>query len=300
LKYSDIIFMKNRNFMMKKLLFMLCAVTLMTSCEKAISIESENEVMADGNLTVKIFEIEHTPFASLTRAAASNACTRLNFAVYDEEGTRVQQINQTVEKEPFGAASFQLESGNYQLAVVGHCSKSNPTMTKAEKIQFTNSTGYTDTFLYSTDVTIGEEPLDMQVSLQRIVSLCRFVITDDYPENVKQMKFYYTGGSGAFNAKTGLGSVNSKQTVTYDVKDGVKQFDLYTFLHAKDSSISLKVTALGENETVLRERDFDVPMSQNQITWLSGAFFSGSSSSSSGNVQVDVDTNWAGENHVTF
>ena len=38
----------------------------------------------------------------------------------------------------------------------------------------------------------------------------RFVLTDDIPSDVKKMQFYYTGGSGAFNALTGLGSVNSK------------------------------------------------------------------------------------------
>ncbi len=285
---------------MKKLLFFICAITLLTSCEKAITVESENEENLTGNLIVKVFEIEHTPFAAITREAAANACTRLNYAVYDAEGTRVQQINQTSDKEPFGKASFQLEAGNYKVVVVGHSSKSNPTMTNAAKIQFTNATGYTDTFLYSTDVTIGDEPVELQGSLSRIVSLCRFVVTDEFPEGVAKMQFYYTGGSGAFNASTGLGSVNSKQTVTYDVKDGVKQFDLYTFLHATESAISLKVTALDSSDNVLRERDFDVPLIQNQITWLSGAFFSGSSSSSSADVQVDVDTSWAGENHVTF
>lgn len=34
------------------------------------------------------------------------------------------------------------------------------------------------------------------------------------PSDVRKMQFYYTGGSGAFNAATGLGSVASKQTVT--------------------------------------------------------------------------------------
>ncbi len=285
---------------MKKVLFLMSMVVMLASCEKAITTDSENEESAAGNLTVKVFEIEHTPFTAITREAVINACTRLNYAVYDEEGDRVDHGFQTSDKEPFGVKSFQLEAGNYQLVVVGSSSGRNPTMTNPAKIQFTNSTGYTDTFLYNKDITIGEEPLELQVSLQRIVSLCRFVVTDDIPENVKQMKFYYTGGSGAFDASTGLGSVNSKQTVIYEVQDGVKQFDLYTFLHDKESAISLKVTALGDNETILRERDFDVPMTQNQITWLSGAFFTGASSSSSADVQVDVNTNWAGESHVTF
>ena len=202
----------------------------------------------------------------------------------------------------FGRVSFQLESGTYQLVVVGHSSSSNPTMTNPAKIQFTNSTGYTDTFLYYGEVTVGEEAVDRQVSLDRIVVRCSFVLTDEaIPADVKKLQFYYTGGSGAFNAATGLGSVASKQTVTFDVTSGTqKQFDLYTFLHDLSDTIALKVTALDASGNVLYERDFDVPMEQNHITWLSGAFFNGSGSSSTSVTGVTVNTDWAGETHLTF
>lgn len=129
-------------------------------------------------MRVSVFQIEKTPFSSLTRAneAASNVCTRLNFAVYDIDGSRVKQLNQTSDMADFGHASFQLEEGTYQLVVVGHSSSGNPTMTNPAKIQFTNSTGYTDTFLCYGEVTIGEEAVDLQVSLDRIVAFCRFVV----------------------------------------------------------------------------------------------------------------------------
>ncbi len=286
---------------MKKYFYMLCFIMTILSCEKSIVPESDTTSdVVKGNLLVTVFEIEHTPFSSITRTALKDMCTRLNFAIYDEEGLRIQQVNQTKDKEDFGTASFQLEPGEYMLVVVAHSSSGNPTMTNPSKIQFTNSTGYTDTFFYCTNVTIGDEDVTKQASLERNVSLCRFVITDDYPESVANMKFYYTGGSGAFNAKTGLGSVNSKQTVTCDIKDGKKQFDLYTFLHEKEGSITLKVTALDNGENVLREREFDVPLYQNQITWVSGALFNGSGSSSISISGVDVNTDWAGEHYITF
>jgi hypothetical protein len=95
--------------------------------------------------------------------------------------------------------------------------------------------------------------------------------------------------------------VNSKQTVTYDVTTvSEKQFDLYTFLHEPSDGIALKVTALDANGNELYNREFDVPMQQNNITWLSGAFFSGSSSSSTTITGVTVNTDWAGETHLTF
>ena len=286
----------------------LCTLLALSSCEKAIlqddSVVSGSAADKDANLTVTVFEIEKTPFGSLTRAGQqpiSAVCTRLNFAIYDEDGSRVKQVNQTKETTNYGTAHFQLEPGDYTLVVVGHSSNGNPTMTNLNKIQFTNAQGYTETFLCCATVTIAEDPVEVQVSLDRIVSMCRFVLTDDIPSDVKKLQFYYTGGSGAFNALTGFGSVNSKQTVTFDVSSNPqKQFDLYTFLHEAESDISLKVTALDNDDNVLYERDFDVPMQQNHITWLTGAFFNGSGSSSITITGVTVNTDWAGETHLTF
>ena len=283
-------------------LCLIVALCALVSCEQPFLGEDESEVTG-GNLTVRVFQIEKTPFAGLTRGVDSvgEVCTRLNYAVYDEDGSRVKQVNQTSDAENFGTISFRLEAGDYMVVVVAHSANGNPKMTNSAKIQFSNATGYTDTFLCSGDVSINDEPVDMQVSLDRIASMCRFVITDDsIPAEVKKMQFYYTGGSGAFDASTGLGSVNSKQVMTFDVGQDQKQFDLYTFLHESSSAISLKVTALDANDNVLYEREFDVPMEQNHITWLSGAYFNGSGSSASANIGVTVNTDWAGDIHLTF
>ena len=278
----------------------IVALSVMVSCEKPLmGVESDEP---EGNLKVTVFEMEKTPFGSLTRVAepASVMCKRLNFAIYTLDGTRVKQVNQTSDAAEFGTASFQLEEGDYQVVVVGHSSNGNPTMTDPSCIKFTNAQGYTDTYLCSGVVTIGAEPMDFQVSLDRIVALCRFVITDDFPADVKQMRFYYTGGSGAFDANTGLGCVNSKQDVKFSIATGQKQFDLYTFLHDVEGTIHLTVTGLDAAGNELYNRQFDVPMQQNYITWLTGAFFNGSGSSSTTIGGVTVNTDWAGETHITF
>ena len=282
------------------MIFALFALLVLCACEQPLVSEekpSENE----NNLRVSVFEIEKTPFASHTRGeSASEICTHLNFAVYTIEGTRVKQVNQTSDAANFGTASFQLEEGDYLLVVVGHSSGGNPTMTDPTCIKFTNAQGYSDTFLYCSNITIGEESVDEQVSLDRIVALCRFVITDDFPADVTRMRFYYTGGSGAFDATTGLGCVKSKQDLKFDVTSGQKQFDLYTFLHDTEGIIHLTVTAYDENDNILNEREFDVPMEQNHITWLSGDYFSGSGSSATTFTGITVNTDWAGETHLNF
>lgn len=281
-----------------KVLLFLFVVLPLTSCEKPLITESTDGQEPDGNLVVSVFQIEQTPFESLTRTTAADVCTRLNYAVYALDGTRVKQVNQKSEDGGFGVASFQLEQGNYQLVVVAHSSNGNPAMTDPTCIKFTNAQGYTDTFLSTSDITISDEQVGMDVSLHRIVSLCRFVITDNYPADVARMRFYYTGGSGAFDANTGLGCVNSKQSLFFDVSSGQKQFDLYTFLHDTEGTIHLLATAYDAGNNVLYEREFDVPLVQNKMTWLSGPFFSGTTSSST--FSVVINTDWAGEYHLTF
>ncbi len=287
-----------------------CAVVAFISCEKPLLVEEDSTGDVDGNLTVRVYDIEKTPFQHFSRTATapstraekpvSEACTRLNYAVYTLDGNRVKQINQTVDMNNFGTASFQLETGDYFLVVVGHSSAGNPTMTDPYNIKFTNALGYTDTFLCAANITIDDEPVDVDASLIRIVSLCRFVITDDIPADITTLRFYYTGGSGTFDATTGLGSVNSKQDVKYEVTADRREFDLYTFLHDTEGTIHLTVSALDASGSERYSRDFNVPMEQNHITWISGAYFSGSGSSSFDISGITVNTDWAGETHITF
>ena len=240
---------------MKHVVTILLLLMVFVSCEKPLPSDSDSEdsqeVKADDNLVVSI------PVDGLS-------FTRLNFAVYDMTGTRVKQVNQTSAAAVFGKASFQLTPGDYNLVVVAHSSDGNPTMTDPKKIQFKNTQGFTDTFLYYGPVTIGDERVSLLVTTKRIVALCRFVLTDDYPAGAAKMRFYYTGGSGAFDATTGLGCVNSKQDVKFDVTDGQKQFDLYTYLHDTEGTIRLVVTVLDISDVELYQRTFDVQRTESR------------------------------------
>ena len=284
---------------------MMAFTTVLTvlcySCEKPVLDNDTEGTGEQANLILSVKGFNVIPFDDTRSSiAVGDYCSRLNFVVY-QDGKKLKAVNQEKGASGFGQVAITLEPGSYQVLVLAHSANGNPVLSDATKIQFTNATGYTDTYIYYSEVTIGEDAVDMQVSLDRIVALCRFVVTDDIPADVCKMQFYYTGGSGAFDAATGLGSVASKQTVTVDVTDGSqKQFDLYTFLHELSDNIALKVTALDASGNVLYERSFDVPMEQNHITWLSGAFFNGSGSSSTTITGVTVNTDWAGETHLTF
>ena len=287
---------------MKKIVLSFCALTalVLMGCEKPLISEGEEESEdTEGNLTVTVWQSGHEPFPTMTRATSLDDYNRLNYAIYTSDGTRVKQVNQTRENTGFGSATFQLEPATYQLVVVAHNCNKNPTMTNLNKIQFTNAMGYTDTSLYYGEVEVTEEHKDVQVDLERIVSLCRVIITDEYPEDVTQMRFQYKGGSGAFDAKTGYGCVNSTQTLFFDVTNGQKQFDLYTYLHDEEGTLHLLATAYDDADNVIHEREFEVPMLYNQITRFSGPFFTGSGNGSL-DITIVINTDWSGVQDITF
>lgn len=285
------------------LIALLAGIFVLCGCEKAINLE-EIDNAATGNVTVNVYKIENEAFGVSSRGVVSDVCTRLNFAMYDAGGVRVKQINQKSGDKGFGAVSFELEEGSYQLVVLAHSSDGNPTMTNLAKIQFTNATKYSDTFLYYANVEVGDEPQTLDITLNRIVSLCRFVVNDPIPEGVAKLQFYYTGGSGAFSAMTGLGVVDSKQTMTFDVVPGTTGtvYDLYTFLHHTDDQIDLVVTALGADGNKMYERSFEVPMEQRKITRMTGNFFTDEASVESHGAQVEISINseWEGEVNISY
>lgn len=277
---------------------------IITSCEKpVIPGEYSTQGDLDGNLVVSVFQIEQQSFGtSLTRAAIADYCSRLSYAVYDADGKLVKQIHQQVGDSGFGTACFKVDPGTYQVVVVGH-SSGNPTMTNSKKIKFENKDGFTDTFLHNSNVVVtdADDEEQVQAVMRRIVSLCRVVFTDAIPDGVSQMRFEYKGGSGAFDAATGLGSVNSTQKETFPVDAGDENccFDLYTFLHDTEGTIHLQATALDDNDNELREREFDVPLKQRMITKLSGPYFSGTTGSSI-TIVIGINAEWEGEQTIEF
>lgn len=277
---------------------------IITSCEKPIVPgEDSNQGDLDGNLVVSVFQIEQQSFStSFTRAAIADYCSRLSYAVYDAEGKLVKQINQKESDSGYGTACFKVDPGTYQVVVVGH-SSGNPTMTDSKKIKFENKDGFTDTFLHNSNVVVTDEDDEEQVhaTMRRIVSLCRVVFTDAVPDGVSQMRFVYKGGSGAFDAATGLGSVNSQQKETFPVESGAELcvFDLYTFLHDTEGTIHLQATALDDNDNEIKDREFEVPLKQRMITKLTGPYFSGSDGSTI-TIIIGINAEWEGEQTIEF
>ena len=285
---------------------MFLVTIAIVSCEHPTIPESSNSGKKDDktNLIVNVVTVEHIPFpAFTTRASVSDAFSRISIAVFDSKGQRADFSNKSRDDNGFGSASFYLPSGKYLVVVIGHSAKQNPTTSDASKIQFTKATGYSDTFLHSEIVEVGDTPVVVNADVQRIVSLCRVVIADTIPDNVAKLHFEYTGGSGYFDASTGYGISTSgnKQQVDFDAVAGRDStvYDLYTFLPDDAGSIHLKAQAKDAEDNTVCAREIDVPLNRRQISKLTGPFFAGASGSTI-TIVISVDDEWEGETIINF
>jgi hypothetical protein len=179
---------------------------------------------------------------------------------------------------------------------LAHSGKGNPTSTDLHKIRFTNKTGYTDTFLFADSLLVGEEEVDCELQLKRIVSKVRFVFSDQLPENADSIRFYYEGGSGTFDATTGIGVVKSKQQQWFPVSHDEASYEIYTIPRADSDKLKVMVstysTAGGQVELLTEREISDIPIQRNRITICRGSLFNPTEQHQ---ISIDIDTTWDDE-----
>ena len=269
----------------------LMLVATLTSCEKFSLDESGQSSThdANANVTVRIHQVQNRTIGEVTKATTSgtalqDVCSRVSFVVFDGE-EKIETINQASDDANFGIASFSLDEGEYRLVVIAHSGKGNCTMSVPEKVKFT-SNKLTDTFYYYGRLSIKSDKVEADVNLQRAVAAFKLHITDEtIPEEVRSIKFYYTGGSSTLDATTGYGCVNSRQTEIFNFTDNNRDFTVYA--HA-----------------IKTFTKSDFKMKRNEIikTDISLTKSSGGSSGEDDdrNVGLTVDADWGEETVVRF
>jgi hypothetical protein len=273
----------------------------MNACEKGYIAEEETKTGNESNVTLRVKSIEMVPFENTTISRASTEmselCSRLQFAVF-KDGEKKKNISQQAGDAGFGEAAISLPEGDYQLVVMGHSCTGTATITDLEKITFPNNK-VTDTFYYYGTFTVGNDSKTVELDLKRAVAMLRFNLTQLLTENIKQLKFLYTGGSSTFSAITGFGSVNSRQTEIRDVASGQKVFEVYTFPHAQEGKLKVTITALDANGTEVAETVMEeIPVEVNKISVYNGVLFDDTTNSSSPSIKVKGDGDWDGTINV--
>jgi len=273
-------------------------LSLMMSCEKMVVDEEEQDqqpaIETDANLILKV--------VSTGTRGDSAPWTTLNFVVY-QGGSKVKGITQKEGDESFGEVGMKLTPGTYQVMVLAHSSSANPTLSDPSNIKFTNSDGFSDTFIAYQDVTVEAVAKTHEINVVRASAMVRFKTKDAKPAEAKRVRFYYEGGSGAINVLTGYGVDKSKQVVFVDLPDSMTgeplQFDLYTFPRNDESTLKLLVSMFDENEVLIPYPGTDegvrtftnIPIKKNQITECSGYFFTDGSGDNPGGDDPGNDDN---------
>jgi len=285
--------------------FVLMMTAVLSSCEKMTLSEGTQSGKDDtGNVVLRVTQFEQTPFDAQTRTEVGRVFTRLCFHIYDEDGIRVSYVNQKQEESNFGTASFSLDEGRYVLVVVGHSASSNPSFNANEKVSISGS-NLGDTFWCCEEFEVGDDEIDLNLRLKRIVSMLRFMPTDDKPAKMNQVIFSYKGSKGTFDGLTGYGSTHTSQTVKLDVDPDADQYEFYMIPSSDDDLLDIKLNTYyvesgGKIHSLTEKEISQVPVRRNCITICRGGLFDGSGSSQSVFITISVDADWDDNIDVVF
>ena len=294
-----------RSRMLCNVFALMLLTAAVSSCEKmTLSESAQSENAERGNVVLRVTQFEQTPFDPQTRAEVGSVCSRLCFHIYGEDGIRVSYVNQKQEDSNFGTASFSLAEGRYILVVVAHSASSNPSFSANEKVSISGS-NLGDTFWCCETFEVGENDVELSLSLKRIVSLLRFIPTDDIPANMNQVIFSYKGSKGSFNGLTGYGSTNTSQTVTLDVDPEDDRYEFYMIPSSDNDVLDIKMSTYyiesdGRIHSLTEKEIGQVPVKRNCITICRGSLFDGNSSSHSVFITISVETDWDENINVSF
>lgn len=317
-QYKQTNLSNNKTIMRQLKLICLLALSLaLASCEKVSLDEllskepptTEPSSTGNASLSIHIGGIADANYADAaakgTRAIEpiGKVCTKLTISVYNVEGQRVYSVNKKSTDADFANATMKLAEGKYHLVIVAHSNEKNATTTNINKITFEGNK-LSDTFHYYKEIELVAGGNNIDVVMERVTAMFRLEIADQIPENVKQLKFYYTGGSSTLSGYTGAGSVNSRQTEIRNVQSGINTYEVYTFPQPDDKKLKMTITALdASGETVCTKTFEDVAVSKNMITCYKGNLFTNiapPAASDNYNFSISVNTDWKGENVIEF
>ena len=298
--------------MQKKGLLFAGALLLFAACSNEGSLEVQTPVSVDSAevcINVKDFTVTHEPFPG-TRAVEDVAkyenVGAITLAFYDADdkevfrSTQIKADASTYTK--FGQFSCKLPVGDYTLVSIGRELKDGDefVFTSQVKAEYT-SERVRETFTSSQSVSIPEAVhQEIDVTLQRIVTMVQVFSTDVRPAEVAKIRTTYGAASKSFNPSTGLATDSNGFSVTNSPNNpagitiGVGS---YAFLPANEQTMDITVEALDADGNALFTKVIpDVTLCRNQITMISGKLFTPTTS----DFTIKINADWLPEQVIYF
>ena len=310
--------MKKKTYVWLASLLLMLVATL-TSCEK-FALDDSGTNSHDANANVIIHASVAKNNSTGTRSGEEDEevegkpledyCSRLSIAIFDGE-EKVKTLNLTAEKDGYDDIGINLDAGKYRMVAIGHNGSGNCTISSPEKVKFYKNK-MTDTFFYygTFNVRNGEDT-DDYILLKRAVAQFKVHITDaTIPAEAHSIKFYYTGGSSTLDAVTGYGCVQSRQTETFKLQEGNRDFSVYTFPREENKGLKMTINILDADAQSIKEYSKEgVPVKRNNITQTNISIKDHTitdpdqkedDGSGKGNLGFTVNPDWEGEIVVEF
>ena len=303
---------------MKKISFLNAALILgtvvsvvtLTSCSPASEeVLNQSSPTAPVRIQVSDFSISMDNLSETpTRAAVSpdGVVGALTLAFYASDGTKMYEATQLKSDAStyttFGAFSCDLPVGSYTMVAIGRYVSTNDefSLTSPTDAAFI-SERVRETFCKTQSVSVtSTAPLDLSVTLNRIVTQLLIVSTDFRPEGVSKLRTTYAAGSKSFNPTTGLAIGNAGFSLTNNSSAAVGttiEVKNFAFLATDEQSMTITLEVLDDDDNVLITKEIpNVSLKRNRKTILRGPVFTPSASSAS----FLIETSWLDDHTITF
>ena len=293
---------------MKKYSFMAGLLLLAAGCSNDVDMNvNSSDEYAQVSVRVNDFSllVEDFPTTRAEQSVASYTGVKaLTLAFYASNGSETYKTDQLRDDATtyttFGEFSCNLPIGTYTMVVLGYGSETAITLTSPTEAAFDNDR-VRETFAATQSVTVtSSTPLDLSVTLSRIMAKLNIVSTDGRSASVTKIRTTYAAGGQSFNPSTGLATVNTGFSVDNNVSvavGNVINIGNYVFLASDEQDINITIQALNDNDDVLFTKVIaDVPFKRNRVTKLSGAIFTTDPSE----LSINVENSWLNEATVNF
>lgn len=284
--------------MFKKLLFAALVALMAASCSKT------STPTAPVTVNVENFRITIDTFSDTKSAvdpASYTYVSALDLAFYngDTQVFKATQIKGDNTYTTFGQFSCSLPIGTYTLVAIGRANF------EGDEFSLTSPTSASysserprETFCYTQTVTItNTSPLNLSITLNRIVSAFKIVSTDNRPAEITKVRTTYHKGSKSFSPTSGLGlddegfsQINNPSTAV-GAPIGVTS---YVFLTSDEETMDVTIEALNDNNVVLYSKTLqNVTFKRNRMTRGQGTVFSTTSSAG-----FQLETDWLADSVI--
>lgn len=305
---------------MKQLTFLTAIVLSLVACnsdtESSTPVEN-NEAQTTAPVTVQFndFSITTEEMSSgdaTKRAAVAPASYAgvgaMTLAFYDINGKEVYKTTQiktnTSTYTTFGSFTADLQVGTYTMVALGYYYNAEDvfTLTSPTEAAF-SSERPRETFCKTQTVTVtSAAPLNLSVTLNRIVSALNILSTDNRPASAAKLRTTFSKGGKSFNPTTGLALTDTGFTQTNN-PGGSSTIDVtcFPFLTSADNEeevMNVTIEVLDADSNVLSSHTIEnVPFMRNRKTTVRGAIYSADASSAG----FHLETSWLpASDDITF